>query len=334
MRLLSHRPSVLAKLLPLAPGDRSPEFDIVGEGLEVSGPGWEDRLERMLAVLSGSERADLFAVSLLDELALPLPAPKLLAQARSAWFPQFLSHGRWVPFFQPVVELRSDAVLGHRAVMHGRLGTRELGPGELVSAARAHDALYSFDRRARMVALEAGLPLIPAHETLFVGLDPCAVVDLETSLSSTWPAVARVPGPRPAVCLELVASESGQDLGLLGALAAAHRERGASIALDDLSGAAVSLSSLEVVRPDFARLGSALIAGAGRSSARRRLAEGLVGFAHELGARVIVEGLESAREVEAARSLGVDCGQGSFFADSDERPRSIGALDLGALSGG
>ena len=35
------------------------------------------------------------------------------------------------------------------------------GGGELMAAAEAHDALFSFDYRARAAALEVGLPVLP-----------------------------------------------------------------------------------------------------------------------------------------------------------------------------
>lgn len=336
--MLSHRPSVLAKLLPLLTGDHGSDFDhgsgfdLVGEGLEVSGPAWCDRLERMLAILSAGEREGLYAVRLEDELALPLPAAKVLAQARSAWFPEFLAHGRWVPQFQPIVDFATGGVLGREALMRGRLGAAELRGDDLVRAAEAHDGLYFFDRRARMVALEAGLPLLPPGEVLFVNLDPRAVVDIESSLSSTWPAVERVPQPRPSLCLELVAVDSTEDLGLLTALSAAHRERGASIALDDLSGGAASLARLEAVRPDFAKLDIALVGGIDRSPARRHLASAVIELAHELGTRVIAEGVERVAEYEAVRALGVDCGQGYFFGHPTERPLTVGVLEVDGLS--
>ena len=45
--------------------------------------------------------------------------------------------------------------------MRGMLGTVELRGAELIAAAEAHDALFSFDYRARTAALEVGLPLLP-----------------------------------------------------------------------------------------------------------------------------------------------------------------------------
>ena len=73
--------------------------------------------------------------------------------------------------------------------MRGKLGAVEVRGGELLAAAEAHDALFSFDSRARAAALEIGLPLLPEGEMLFVNLDPRAALDVESSLRTTWPVV-------------------------------------------------------------------------------------------------------------------------------------------------
>ena len=101
------------------------------------------------------------------------------------------------PHFQPIIDLASGRAYGREALMRGKLGTVEVRGAELMAAAEAHDALFSFDSRARAAALEIGLPLLPEGELLFVNLDPRAVLDVESSLRTTWPVVPpRAPTPR------------------------------------------------------------------------------------------------------------------------------------------
>jgi EAL domain-containing protein (putative c-di-GMP-specific phosphodiesterase class I) len=321
VRLLSHRPSVLYKVEHLA--TEPPEGDIAVEGLKLAGPGWDDRLKTLLQALSQSERACLFAVRLADEQALPLPAETLLDRARTDWFPEFLSHGLMRPHFQPIVDLANGRSYGREALMRGKLGATEVRGGELVMAAEAHDALYSFDLRARAAALDVGLPLLPEGEILFVNLDPRAVLDVEASVRQTWPAVERAGAGPGRVCLELVSPERVPDRRLLEQIVTVHRSHGALIALDDLSGGADALRVLEVVRPDFAKLDRALTADIGASLARRRLVAALVEYAQEQGCKVVAEGVERVSEFEVMRDLGVDYGQGYYFGHPTERPMAV-----------
>jgi len=323
VRLLSHRPSVLYKVEHLA--TEPAEGDIAVEGLKLAGPGWDDRLKTLLQSLSQSERACLFAVRLGEEQALPLPAETLLDRARTDWFPEFLSHGLMRPHFQPIVDITTGLPFGREALMRGKLGAVEVRGGELLAAAEAHDALFSFDSRARAAALEIGLPLMPEGEVLFVNVDPRAALDVDSSMRTTWPVVSRLNGDPSRICLEIVRPERCPDRDMLEDLVNAHRKRGALIALDDLSGGPDSLSYLEALKPDFAKIDNKLTAGIQYSAGRRRLVAALVECAHECKARVVAEGIERVGEFEAMRELGVDFGQGFYFGHPTERPMAVDA---------
>src|SRR4051794_688656 len=319
--LLSHRPSVLYKVEHMA--TEPVEGDIAVEGLRLAGPGWEDRLKDLLGALSQSERACLFAVKIADQQALPMPAEILLDRSRTDWFPEFLSHGQMTPHFQPIVDLNTGTPFGREALMRGKLGTVEVRGGELLAAAEAHDALYSFDARARAAALEIGIPLMPEGELLFVNLDPRAALDVDSSLRTTWPVVSRLNADPSRICLEIVRPERCPDREMLEELVGAHRKRGALIALDDLSGGPDSLSYLELLKPDFAKIDNKLTAGIQYSAGRRQLVAALVECAHECKARVVAEGIERVGEFEAMRDLGVELGQGFYFGQATERPMAV-----------
>jgi EAL domain-containing protein (putative c-di-GMP-specific phosphodiesterase class I) len=321
VRLLSHRPSVLYKVEHLA--SEPAEGDIAVEGLLLAGPGWDDRLKTVVKLLSGSERACLFAVRLADQQALPMLAETLLDRARTDWFPEFLSHGQMRPHFQPIVELSTGRAYGREALMRGMLGTVELRGVELIAAAEAHDALFSFDYRARTAALEVGLPLLPEGEILFVNLDPRAVLDVESSMRTTWPVVGRLGADPSRICIEIIRPERCADRDLLHEMVMGHRQRGALVALDDLSGGTDSLACLELLRPDIAKIDNALTAGIQHSPARLRLVQALVDCAHELGAKVVAEGVERVDEFRAMADLGVDLGQGFYFGQPTERPMAV-----------
>jgi EAL domain-containing protein (putative c-di-GMP-specific phosphodiesterase class I) len=323
VRLLSHRPSVLYKVEHWA--SEPVEGDIAVEGLVLAGPRWDERLKELLDSLAQPERACLFALRLADDQALPLPAETLLDRSRTDWFPDFLSHGQMKPHFQPIVNLRDGTVFGREALMRGKLGATEVRGGELLRAAEAHDALFSFDYRARTAALEHGLPVLPDGEILFVNLDPRAALDVESSLRTTWPVVGRLGADPSRICLEIVKPERCPDRDLLGEMVEAHRKRGALVALDDLSGGPGSLHSLEALRPDVGKIDQALTAGIQHSPARRRLVEALVECAHELGCKVVAEGIERVDEYETMLDLGVDLGQGYYFGHPADRPMAVDA---------
>ena len=316
VRLLSHRPSVLFKI----EHHSDPGYDDVSTtGVVLSGPGWGDRLRDALAALSHAERACLFAVRLGEQEGLPLPAKTLLDRARTDWFPKFLSQGQMLPAFQPIVDLRDPKVFGREALMRGRMAGAEVRGAELMHAAEAHDALYSFDMRARVAALEVGLPQLPEGEILFVNLDPRAVIDVDGSLRTVWPVVERAGGDPGRVGLELSQPERYPDPGLLRAIVDAHREKGAVISVDNLCGGGDALAVVEALNPDIAKLDRALCKGIEASAARRHLVGAIVEVAHELDCKVVGVGVERDSELEALLELGVDYGQGFFLGQPTEQ---------------
>jgi EAL domain-containing protein (putative c-di-GMP-specific phosphodiesterase class I) len=321
VRLLSHRPSVLYKVEHLAT-ERS-GGDLVTDGVVLAGPGWDGRLKALLSSLSRAERALLWAVRLGDDQGLPRPADVELLRARTDWFPDFLSHGQMRPHFQPIVDLVTGRPYGREALMRGKLGAVELRGGELMAAAEAHDALYSFDYRARTAALETGLPLMPEGEILFVNVDPRAALEVESSIRTTWPVMERLGADPSRICLEIVRPERSPDPDLVADMVREHRKRGAFVALDDLSGGPDSLACLESLRPDVAKIDMAMTAGIDKSTARRKLVAALVDCAHELGAKVVAEGVERVDEFQAMAELGVDLGQGFYFGQPTERPMAV-----------
>ena len=323
MRLLSHRPSVLFKVEHHA--TEPAEGDLAAEGIVISGPGWGDRLRDLMSMLTHAERACLFAVRLDDELGLPLPAKTLLDRARTDWFPKFLSQGAMAPVYQPIVDLRDGSVYGREALMRGRIGRVELRGAELVAAAEAHDAMFSFDARARAAALEAGLPKLPDGEILFVKLDPRGVLDVESSVRGVWPLAAQAGGAAASVGLEIMSPERYPELRLLEALVAAHREHGGVISLDEMSGGTESLRVLEALRPSVAKLSIHLCKGIESSPARRHLVGALVEVAHELDCRVVAVGIERDSELEHVQELGIDFGQGFYLGQPMEEMLPVDA---------
>ncbi len=319
VRLLSHRPSVLYKVEHLA--SEPAAGDIGVEGLLLAGPGWDERLKSVIKALSISERACLFAVRLADEQGLPVPAETLLDRTRTDWFPEFLSHGQMKPHFQPIVELHRRARLRPRGAdaRHARHGR---------AARRRADRRRRGPRRALLLRLPRphrgarGRPAAAARPARSCSSTSTRArsLDVESSMRTTWPIVGRLGADPSRICLEIIKPERCPDRELLQDMVAEHRKRGALVALDDLSGGPDSLACLELLRPDIAKIDTALTAGIQHSPARRALVKALVDCAHELGAKVVAEGVERVDEFRAMAELGVDLGQGFYFGQPTETP--------------
>lgn len=91
------------------------------------------------------------------------------------------------------------------------------------------------------------------------------------------------------------------------------RARGVRLAVDDAGAGYSSLQHILQLQPDLIKLDIGLTRSIDLDPARRALASALVSFARETGSHIIAEGVETASELAALRSIGVDKAQGYFL---------------------
>jgi EAL domain-containing protein (putative c-di-GMP-specific phosphodiesterase class I) len=58
----------------------------------------------------------------------------------------------------------------------------------------------------------------------------------------------------------------------------------------------------------------------------------IIGFASDIGAAVVADGVETEREIEMLRGLGIDLAQGNYLARPGQIPGGGGAWGRTALS--
>src|ERR1700733_4346456 len=97
------------------------------------------------------------------------------------------------------------------------------------------------------------------------------------------------------------------------------RNQGVRLAVDDAGAGYSSLQHILQLRPDLIKLDMRLVRNIDRDPARRALASALVLFARETGSQIIAEGVETAFELNALQSIGIERAQGYFLG----RPMSL-----------
>ncbi len=88
---------------------------------------------------------------------------------------------------------------------------------------------------------------------------------------------------------------------------------GFSFAIDDLGRGYSSLESLIEIYPQFVKIGGYIIRNLYKDDLKRSIVEFVVGFCQRHKILVVAEGIETQEDLAAARSLGVDAGQGYFL---------------------
>jgi diguanylate cyclase (GGDEF)-like protein len=285
---------------------------LLGDGEPMlEGATWVDELYETLEAMTPSERAAVRA-SRAGERG-ELSAELALQRGRSPWLGELLAGDGLFMAYQPVADLRSGATHGYEALARGTVGDEVLAGHQIVTAARAHDAVRQLDDVSRALALEQAGERLRGGERLFVNFDPMSVYDPEVCLRSTWATARRVGITMEQVCFEVVDAERCTDLRFLRRIFDRFRAEGATVALQDLGAEHTGVTFLRELRPDVVKLDRRLTSALEGQTARSRLVGAIIDYAHELGSTVGVVGIETESDLRCVRELGADLGQGFYL---------------------
>ncbi len=218
--------------------------------------------------------------------------------------------------FQPFVELATGRTLGVEAL--ARFGTEaRRGPDEWFADAAAGGLGVELELSALKAALAQRENLHPSW-TLAVNVSP------ETIFTAEFDELVQSIDVR-RLSFEITEHHPVDDYAALRKITDALQDRGALIGVDDAGSGYASLRHILKLHPDVIKLDVSLTRDIDRDQVKRALAVSLVRFAVEVGAEITAEGIETERELDTLRRLGVHNGQGFFLA----RPtRPAGLLDL------
>lgn len=97
---------------------------------------------------------------------------------------------------------------------------------------------------------------------------------------------------------------------------------GLRIAIDDTGSGFASMRHVLQLRPDIIKLDRSLIAGLDRDPAQQALGAAMVEFAHDIGAQIVAERIETPAELATVTQLGMTSGQGYFQGRPRSTPRT------------
>jgi EAL domain-containing protein (putative c-di-GMP-specific phosphodiesterase class I)/DNA-binding response OmpR family regulator len=209
-----------------------------------------------------------------------------------------------VPFFQPVIDLDSMAMVGQEALARFPMPHPQ-GPAGWFSDAFASGMGSELEWLAVMNALPV---LETAQPDTFLALNMSpATIELIPERNIFDPSMC------PQIVIELTEHVPIEDYSAIHRALAGLRSHGARLAADDLGSGYAGFRHLVALQPDVVKLDISLIRGIHRSRPQRALASALVAFAHDISAEVIAEGVEEAAEVEVLRDMGIRWAQGYYL---------------------
>ena len=222
--------------------------------------------------------------------------------------------------YQPIVDLRTDEVVGFEALVRWQHPTRGLVPpiafiplaeetGLIVPLGR-----WVLETACRQAARWHQSAVRRGQSPPFVSVNLSARQFVQADLVEHIAATLEATGLEPGT-LELEITESVvMDRSEVGIRALRQlRALGVRLVLDDFGTGYSSLAYLKHLPLDTIKVDRTFVAGL-EEAADRSIVDAVVAIAHGLGLGVVAEGIETERQADRLRELGCDLGQGYLFA--------------------
>ncbi len=235
--------------------------------------------------------------------------------------------GAIVPYFQPLVDIRTGRVIGVEMLARWPSQTRGMvSPVEFIPIAEDLGLIGAMTEHLLRRACRAAAAW-PDHVGMACNVSPIQLRDpnlpamIQTILAETG---------FPASRLEIEVTESALvgDLALARALLDQIKVLGVRLALDDFGTGYSSLRHLQTLPFDKIKVDKSFVAAMGQDPESVKIVSAVLGLGRSLGLTTVAEGVETEATARFLRDLGCDIGQGWLFG----RPASAEAIG-GVLDG-
>lgn len=215
---------------------------------------------------------------------------------------------------QPIYSVREAACIGFEALVRAAdEGGAAIRPDRLFEKAHREGDGVLLDWICRALHLRKFATVDRGDRKLFLNVHPEAAMR-EARGVREFADLVRYYGLAPArLCVEILEAPCADEAQLREAVLA-YRGLGASIAMDDFGLGRSNFDRIVALRPDVVKVDRSILTRAVGDAKSRRMLPAIVELLHEAGAKVAIEGVESAAEALVAIESGADHLQGFHLA--------------------
>jgi EAL domain-containing protein (putative c-di-GMP-specific phosphodiesterase class I) len=215
--------------------------------------------------------------------------------------------------YQPIVDLRTRAIVGYEALGRGDHPELSRSPVMLFRLAEQCDQAIELSELFRRLAVVKASQL-PSGAKLFVNVHPLEVAS--PAFIDSLVALKDTTQPEHPIVIE-IAESSITDPAAMARNRKAFTDLGFEFAYDDFGAGQSRLIELSDIPPDYLKLDMTVIQGIEGAKSRQDVVRALLRVVGALGVRVIAEGIETEDVALTCHELGCHLGQGYLFG----RPR-------------
>ena len=213
------------------------------------------------------------------------------------------------PHYQVQTDLKTGALVGVEALArwhHPRLGP--IAPIEFIPIAEASGQIVDIGKYMIACACRDAMRL-PVNVQVAVNLSVIQIMQGEV-MEAVADALMATGLPPQRLKLEVTESVMMMDPKRAIAVLSDLRYLGVSIALDDFGTGYSSLSYLTTFRWDEFKIDRSFVQNLEAGSLSQSIIQAVLVLAKQIGAKVVVEGIETGEQLDLLRQTGCDIGQG------------------------
>jgi len=231
-----------------------------------------------------------------------------------------ITKGALTTHFQPIVDLKNNAIYGYESLARGVNDDGSLiYPDRLFKWAREGDMLFYLDRACRESSLKTAA-VKSIKNKVFINFIPTAIYDPQHCLQSTVKWATQLEFDPKNIIFEVIESDHVEDLDHLKRILDFYKSQGFMVALDDVGSGYSSLNMIAKLLPDIVKIDRAIIDHIDTNEINQSIFRAIAQIAHEHNIIVLAEGVERAEEVAFCSANGADLAQGYYFGKPNPEP--------------
>ena len=256
-----------------------------------------------------------------------------------------LERGELINYYQPIVWLPGGAIAGFEALARWRRPEGVVAPGEFLPVACETGLINAMNK----VLLRQACEQLRSWQTQFPAQPPLVMSvnisppefgrpELPAAIRSTLQQSGLQPGSLQLEVMETIAMGDAEAADVL----AKFKALGVRLSIDDFGTGYSSLSRLQRLPVDSLKIDRSFISGMDRDKEALEIVRIIITLAHNLGLKVVAEGVETAEQARQLTELGCELAQGYYFARPADpetitellRRRMMGDVERAAAVGG
>ena len=227
-----------------------------------------------------------------------------------------LKAGEFIPYYQPIVDIRSGKLLGAEVLVRWRKSDGSMiPPGAFIPLAESSGLILELTRvLMRMVCAELGSALA-RRPSFKIGFNLAAQhFNDEVIVSDVQEIFGNASIRLSQVLLEVTERQPLENLTVARRVIAALQGIGVRIAIDDVGTGHSGLSYMLKLGVDVIKIDKMFIDALGNDTNSTAIIETLIDLARNMRMEIVAEGVETFEQVVTLRERGIHAAQGYVFA--------------------